>query len=258
MSVEKAFWKSGFLIILLVFVSMTACNLSAGENQAINDQQGEGEMQPNNSANQGANNGVQNEPSNADNQSSSAGDEAAAAIHFSSNDPCEIVTQGQAEAAFGQPVESTIPASDATLSSCSYFAIPGEKFITVSVWEGENARRYFINEIAQLSDGCQLTYAYSTDPEEPTPFPDEYALLMDETIPDLFQMDLVKMAECGMESIALPEFSPTASTYYTFIEGGLVGIATDDLFVTFLYFDSAQDKAASLESVLQLVRSVVQ
>jgi hypothetical protein len=71
-------------------------------------------------------------------------------------------------------------------------------------------------------------------------------------------MDIDSYKSCGFGSEAVPEFGPTANTFYTFIEAGLIGIATEDQLVTFLYYDSSQDKAASFESVLGLLRILFQ
>ncbi|MBW8010397.1 MAG: hypothetical protein FVQ83_04025 [Chloroflexi bacterium] len=258
MLVEKKSRKSFLLIFLMLLTTIFACNLPGGEDQAADEQLTGEQVQSNDTSGQGVDDTEPIETDTPGEEPATEAVEEQTSITFASSDPCQIVTQEQAETAFGLAVESVIPASDASLNSCTYMIGAGEKLITVSVWEGENAKSYFINEIAQLSNDCGLSFSFSTDPEEPTPFPDEYQLLLDETIPALFQMhtDLYQACEYGAEPI--PEFGRSAYSIYTFIEAGLVGIATDDMFVTFVYFDSGQDKTASLESVLELLRIIFQ
>lgn len=248
--------KTVLLVILMLFSSILACNLPGREDQAVDEQQNGGEEQSNDINGQGTGDAepIDTDTPIDDEDPMTEEVEEQSSITFASSDPCQIVTQDQAETVFGQAIDNVLPASDATTSSCTYMIGAGEKMITVAVWEGENAKRYLINEIAQLSNGCGLSYSFSTDAEEPTPFPDEYQLMLDETIPTLFHLQMASYQECDYEAEAIPEFGSAAYSYFIFIEGGLVGIATDDMYVTFVYYDSEQDKAASLESDLELLR----
>lgn len=176
---------------------------------------------------------------------------------FTESDPCKYLTQEQVEQVLSELVTDTIPADSDTLRSCTYIAKPGEQFVTIAVYQGEAAKLYLLSEIAQLQNDCSVSYSFSTNPEEPTPLPPEVQALMSSTLPELFVMDLEVQTGCGGSYQALPELGSNVYTFQTFIMGAIIGIASDDIYVTFLYADVGLDAEQSLAVVEELVQIAI-
>ncbi|MDH5506692.1 MAG: hypothetical protein OEZ02_05690 [Anaerolineae bacterium] len=188
------------------------------------------------------------------------GDEAdltqADAIQLSQPDPCLYATQEQIEQVLAAAVTETIPADSDTLRSCTYVSVPGEQFVTIAVYQGEAAKLYFLDEIAQLQEDCSLSYSYSTNADNPTPLPPAVQSLGSNSLVDLFVMDLELQSGCGGSYQALTELGSNVYTFQTFIRGAVVGIAYEDLYVTFLYADAGKEADQALAVVKALIELV--
>ncbi len=182
---------------------------------------------------------------------------AAGNVEIVELDPCKLVTKEIAEIVLGQSVAEPILAQDAMVTSCTYIAVPGEKFVTVAVYTGENARNHLLSEIAQLRDGCQLKFSTSTGEGNPTPMPPEVEALRGDPLIDLFLKDLAEQEGCGMSRgtySQISELGNNAYTFMTFIQGAVIGVATQNAFVTFLVADIQMTSEQALQAATELVR----
>ncbi|MCJ7435774.1 MAG: DUF3558 domain-containing protein [Anaerolineales bacterium] len=175
-------------------------------------------------------------------------------VEISELDPCKLVTKESAEAALGQSVDEPIVVDDATVRSCMYNAVPGEKLISVSVYTGGNAKNNLLNEIAQLQNGCNLSFKGSTKPQTPTPFPPEVEALKIESILDLYLRDLEIQKGCGGSYAQLADLGDNAYTFQSFIVGTVIGVATDDVLVYFVIGDISMTPEQTLEAAKGLVK----
>ena len=180
------------------------------------------------------------------------------AMHVSINelDPCKLVTKENAEAAMGQAVDNPIIAEDETVKSCTYIAVPGERLVTVTVYEGDNAKNYLLNETAQLQNGCELHYSTSTNPEQPTPFPPDMEALRSESVLDLFLRDLAASEECGLSYSQVLELGDNAYSFQSIFIGATIGVATDNAFVIFIVGDINASSEQALDAAIQLIREL--
>ena len=178
------------------------------------------------------------------------------AMHVSINelDPCKLVTKENAEAAMGQAVDNPIIAEDETVKSCTYIAVPGERLVTVTVYAGDNAKNYLLNETAQLQNGCELHYSTSTNPEQPTPFPLDIEALRSESVLDLFLRDLAALEGCGLSYSQVPELGDNAYSFQSIFVGATIGVATDDAFVIFIVGDINATSEQALDAAIQLIK----
>lgn len=115
-----------------------------------------------------------------------------------------------------------------------------------------------MNEYAQRLAGCTITYSFGTDSEEPTPFPADVEAQMDNSVLDIFIMNLEAQKDCGGYYETLPDFGANVYTFKTFVKGAIIGIASEDMYVTFVYrygYDIL-DAEQSLEIVKELVKLV--
>ncbi len=185
---------------------------------------------------------------------SSPASDTASNLVISELDPCKLVTKASAEAALGQAVDEPIIAQDATVQSCTYIAVPGERLVTATVYTGDNAKNYLLNEIAQLKNGCDLSFSASTHPEQPTPFPPEVETLRSTSIQDLFLMDLVTREGCGLSYSQVTNLGDNAYTFQSFFVGAVIGVATEDAFVVFVVGDVSVSPEQALDAAIDLVR----
>jgi len=178
-------------------------------------------------------------------------------VQLSESDPCAYLSEEQIAEAAGAPVVEVIPADSDTLRSCTYIILPGEQFVTISVYEGEAAKRFLIHERTQMLDGCSLSYLFSSDPGEPTPFPPELEADMDSSLLELFVMDLETQEGCGAAYKAMPGIGANAYTFSTFVQGAVIGVAGEDIYFTLLYADANMDFNSALDLAEQLVGMAV-
>lgn len=176
-------------------------------------------------------------------------------IEITELSPCDLVTQANAEIALGQPVDKPILASDTSVTSCTYIAVPGEKFATVAVYEGEHAKNYLLNEIEQLQAGCELNMSTG---EQPTTFSSDVESLRSQSILALFQQDLEISSDCwnahGFSYEQITSLGENAYFFTSFLQGAVIGVATEDAFVTFLVADISATPEQALEMVEELVK----
>jgi hypothetical protein len=179
-------------------------------------------------------------------------------VAFADLEACTLVTSQSAEAAFGQPVDGPVRTSDTSVVSCSYFAVPAERFVTVTVYEGEDARNYLLNEITQLQSGCELVLSTG---ELPTTFPPEVEALRSQSILDLFKQDLSVKSDCwggqGFKFEQLAELGENVYFYEAFLQGAIIGVATENAFITFLVGDVGAAPEQALEEAKEVVRQAV-
>ncbi len=189
-----------------------------------------------------------------ENPSPPASSAAAGMAVITELDPCKLVTQDIAEAALGQPVDDPIKASDTAVVSCTYLAVPGEKYATVAVYEGENAKNYLLNEIAQLQAGCELSMSTG---EQPTSFSPEVEALRSQSNLELFKQDLALKEECwggqGFVYNQLVNLGENVYSYEAFLQGAVVGVATDNAFLTFLIADVSATPEQAQAAAMDLI-----
>ncbi len=168
-------------------------------------------------------------------------------------DPCKLITKEDAASVLGKPVEDAIAAQDISVSSCTYIAVPGKNFVTVAVYEGDKAKNYLINEIAQLQNGCHL--GFSTASQQPTPFPPELEALRGDSIQELLEKDLGLQQDCGLGDYSnIPELGENAYTYSKWVQGALIGVATEDALYTFLVADTSSPPDEALNQAKGFVQ----
>ncbi|NOY97677.1 MAG: hypothetical protein GXP40_00525 [Chloroflexi bacterium] len=175
-------------------------------------------------------------------------------VEISELDPCKLVTKESAEMAMGQSVDEPILAQDAAVASCTYVAVPGEKMVMATVYAGENAKNYLLNDIAQLKNGCELSYGSSTNPEAPTPFPAEVEALRGQSILELFLQDLELQEGCGGSYSQVPELGKNAYTFRSIFVGSVIGVATEDAYVVFVVGDVGMTPEQALDAAIELVK----
>lgn len=169
--------------------------------------------------------------------------------------PCDLVTQANAEIALGQSVDKPILASDTSVTSCTYIAVPGDKFATVAVYEGEHAKNYLLNEIEQLQAGCELTMSTG---EQPTTFSSEVESMRSQSILALFQQDLEISSDCwkayGFSYEQIAGLGENVYFFTSLLQGAVIGVATEDAYITFLVADISATPEQALEMVKELVK----
>jgi len=169
--------------------------------------------------------------------------------------PCDLVTQASAEIALGQSVDKPILASDTSVTSCTYIAVPGEKFATVAVYEGVHSKNYLLNEIEQLQADCELTMSTG---EQPTTFSSEVEALRSQSILALLQQDLEISSDCwkahGFSYEQITDLGENVYFFPSFLQGAVIGVATEDAYITFLIADINATPEQALEAVTELVK----
>jgi len=175
-------------------------------------------------------------------------------VEITEFDPCKLVTKESAEAALGLPVDEPFIADEATFRLCMYSAVPGEKMVSVTVFEGENAKNYFLNSSTQLLNGCQMSFTATTRQQTPTPFPPEVEALKVESVLDLYLRDLEAWKGCGGSYAQLADLGDNAYTSQGIIVGAGIGVATENVFVSFLVGDTGMTPEQALEAAKGLVR----
>jgi hypothetical protein len=122
---------------------------------------------------------------------------------------------------------------------------------------GEQAKRNFLNEIAQYQKGCSVGYSGGTSTA--TPFPPEVEALMSKSVLELFQMDIQMQGNCGGKIEPVPEFGPNAYAYLTptGFQIGTLAIVSGDNFYSFAYADPGLDIAQMVEKAKEVTRAVM-
>jgi hypothetical protein len=154
--------------------------------------------------------------------------------------------------------ESVIPtpASASGYSTCTFFTSTG-KGIYITITMSGQAKRNFLNEIAQYQKGCSVSYSGGSSTA--TPFPPEIEALMSKSVLELFQMDNQMQVNCGGKIEPVPEFGPDAYAYLTpsGFQIGTLAIVSGDNFYSFAYADPGLDMAQMVEKAKEVTRAVV-
>jgi hypothetical protein len=121
----------------------------------------------------------------------------------------------------------------------------------------DQAKRNFLNEIAQYQKGCSVGYSAGTNTA--TPFPPEVEALMSKSVLELFQMDIQLQGNCGGEVVPVPEFGPNAYAYLTptTLQMGTVAVVSGDNFYSFGYADPGLDIAQMVEKAKEVARAAM-
>ena len=180
---------------------------------------------------------------------------SAGRVEITELNPCDLVTKGNVEIVLGQSVDEPILASATSVASCTYIAVPGEKFATVAVYEGEHAKNYLLNEISQLQASCELSMSTG---EQPTTFLPEVEALRSQSILMLLQQDLALRDDCwkaqGFSYEQVTDLGENVYSYTSFLQGAVIGVATDDAYITFLMADVNATPEQALEAAKKLVQ----
>jgi hypothetical protein len=139
---------------------------------------------------------------------------------------------------------------------CTFFTSTG-KGIYIAITMGEQAKRNFLNEIAQYQKGCSVGYSGGTSTA--TPFPPEVEALMSKSVLELFQMDIQMQGNCGGKIEPVPEFGPNAYAYLTptGFQIGTLAIVSGNNFYSFAYADPGLDIAHMVEKAKEVARAVM-
>jgi hypothetical protein len=86
---------------------------------------------------------------------------AAGQVEISELDPCKLVRKENVEAVLGKSVDEPITAQDIIVTSCTYIAILGEKYLTIAVYEWIRLKisNQGYSVVAELSENAH-TYLY--------------------------------------------------------------------------------------------------
>ena len=120
--------------------------------------------------------------------------EAAPATALTETDACKLLDEARASTILGEIVNPPTPTNTPGYSVCTFFTSTG-KGIYITITMGEQAKRNFLNEIAQYQKGCSVGYSGGTNTA--TPFPPEVEALMSKSVLELFQMDIQMQGNCG-------------------------------------------------------------
>lgn len=171
---------------------------------------------------------------------------------FDISDLCSVVPPAVAEQILGQPVEA-IEGPGACLYS------NGTASISITVLEGEPAKKSLASQILQLETDCSMSFSYSSDQPDPTPLPPEADPLLAMSLPELMEKSLTLQQGCGG-----PAFEPLSDygsgvylvPFELFMPGGQVSIVAEDYSLSILYTDMEADTAAAVEVARQILEMV--
>ncbi|MEW6405877.1 MAG: hypothetical protein AB1649_29140 [Chloroflexota bacterium] len=182
--------------------------------------------------------------------------EAIPAAALTETDACKLLDEAKASMILGETVIPPTPVNAPGYSTCIFFTTTG-KGIYVTITMGEQAKRNFLNEIAQYQKGCSVGYSGGTNTA--TPFPPQVEALMSKSVLELFQMDIQMQVNCGGKIEAAPEFGPNAYAYLTptGFQIGTLAIVSADNFYSFAYADPGLDIAQMVEKAKEVTRAVM-
>jgi hypothetical protein len=171
-------------------------------------------------------------------------------------DACKLLDEAGASAILGEAVIPPAPANSPGYSVCTYFTSTG-KGIYIAITMGDQAKRNFLNEIAQYQQGCSVSYSGGTNTA--TPFPPEVEALMSKSVLELHQTDIQLQLNCGGKIEPVPEFGPHAYAYLTptAFQIGTLAIVSGDNFYSFGYADPGLDIAQMVEKAKDVARVAV-
>ena len=184
-----------------------------------------------------------------------ATEEASSAMALSQTDACKLLDAANAGKLLGETVNPPTPSNAPGYSACTFFTNTG-KGIYITITMGDQAKKNFLNEIAQYQKGCSVGYSGGTSTA--TPFPPEVEALMSKSVLELFQLDMQMQGKCGGKFEPLPEFGPNAYAYLTptGFQIGTVAIVSGDNFYSFAYADTGMDIAQMVEKAKEVSRAV--
>jgi hypothetical protein len=182
--------------------------------------------------------------------------EAAPAATLTETDACKLLDEAGASAILGEAVMPPTPANAPGYSVCTYFTSTG-KGIYVAITMSDQAKRNFLNEIAQYQQGCSVGYSAGTNTA--TPFPPEVEALMSRSVLELFQMDIQLQVNCGGKVEPVPEFGSNAYAYLTptALRMGTVAVVSGDNFYSFGYADPGLDIAQMVQKAKEVARAAM-
>ena len=182
--------------------------------------------------------------------------EATPATALTETDACKLLDKERASTILGETVNPPTPTNAPGYSVCTFFTSTG-KGIYITITMGEQAKRNFLNEIAQYQKGCSVGYSGGTNTA--TPFPPEVEALMSKSVLELFQMDIQMQGNCGGKIEPVSEFGPNAYAYLTptGFQIGTVAIVSGDNFYSFAYADPGMDIAQMVEKAKEVTRAVL-
>jgi hypothetical protein len=169
-------------------------------------------------------------------------------------DACKLYSVEKATALLGDPVIPPTPFNSPGYSVCTLFTQTG-KGIYIGITMGDQARKNFLNEIAQYQKGCSVSYSGGTSTA--TPFPPDIEAMMSKSVLELFEMDLKLMEKCGTRVDNLPEFGPNAYVIPTALKMGTVGIISGDNYYSFSYADPKLDIGKMQEKAKEITRDIL-
>jgi hypothetical protein len=181
--------------------------------------------------------------------------EAAPAMALTETDACKLFDAASAGKILGETVNPPTPVNAPGYSVCIFFTSTG-KGIYITITMGDQAKKNFLNEIAQYQKGCSVGYSGGTSTA--TPFPPEVEALMSKSVLELFQMDIQMQGKCGGKIEPVPEFGPNAYAYLTptGFQIGTVAIVSGDNFYSFAYAETGMDIAQMVEKAKEVTRAV--
>jgi hypothetical protein len=182
--------------------------------------------------------------------------EATPAMASTETDACKLLDEAKASIILGEAVIPPTPANAHGYSVCTYFTSTG-KGIYITITMSDQAKRNFLNEIAQYQKGCSVGYSGGTNTA--TPFPPEVEALMSKSVLELFQMDIQMQVNCGGKVEPVPEFGPNAYAYLTptAFQIGTLSIVSGDNLYSFAYADPRLDITQMVEKAKEVTRAAL-
>lgn len=172
-------------------------------------------------------------------------------------DPCKLLAQADVEKALGKPVKSSTATNDQNTGAkgCFYQNDPGKSFVTLTYWQGDDAKMQLLGNIAQLQQkGCGFSMTATTRRATPTPLPPEVDALKSKPLVDLFgvyaQLLKEKCPPGTQELSALGESALMDSMLHS------VHIVAGEAYLLFLLADSDLTEQKQIEGVRLLAGSL--
>jgi hypothetical protein len=172
-------------------------------------------------------------------------------------DPCKLLSQADVEKALGKPIKSATASSDQNTGAkgCFYLNDPGMSFVTLTYWQGDDAKMQLLGSIAQMHQkGCSISVTATTRRATPTPLPPEVDALKSKPLVDLFgvyaQLLKEKCPPGTQELSALGESALMDSMLHS------VHIVAGEAYVMFLLADNDLTEQKQIEGVRLLAGSL--
>jgi hypothetical protein len=183
-------------------------------------------------------------------------EEATPATALTETNACKLLDEAKASTILGETFIPPTSANGTGYSVCTFFTSTG-KGIYITITMGEQAKRNFMNEIAQYQKGCSVGYSGGTNTA--TPFPPEVEALISKSVLELFQMDLQMQVNCGGKVEPVPEFGPNAYAYLTptAFQIGTLAIVSGDNIYSFAYADPGMEIVQMVEKAKEVTRAVL-